>query len=127
LIELKKSTGKEGGKVLAEKREAERKVLTYYLKIYNKNNDELLGRLGDISRKGFLLISDNKLPVEEKYDLKLELPDTFPDADHLEFQAKSVWSKQDVNPDFFAAGFRFTRISPGSKKIIDELVDLLGL
>lgn len=112
---------------MAEKREAERKVLTYYFKVFHKNNDELLGRLGDISRKGFLLISDDKIPNGKKFDLKLELPDTFPDADQIEFQAKSVWSKQDVNPDFFAAGFRFTRISPGSKKIIEELMDILGL
>lgn len=112
---------------MAQKRELERKALVYYLKIFEQDSDELLGRLGDITEKGFLLISDKGLPVEKEFDLRMKLPDTFPDEDEIEFTAESVWSQKDVNPDFYATGFKITGISAEAKQTISELIDLIGL
>lgn len=112
---------------MAQKRELERKALVYYLKIFEQDSDELLGRLGDITEKGFLLISDKGLPVEKEFDLRMKLPDTYPDEDEIEFIAESVWSQKDVNPDFYATGFKITGISSEAKQTISELIDLIGL
>ena len=95
-----------------EKRNFKRWQLIFYLRVFDQDTGSLLGHIVDISESGMMLISDQPLPVDQPFRLYLEAPrDTGP-RQRIEFEAHSLWSKNDINPDFYDTGLRITRLTP---------------
>jgi c-di-GMP-binding flagellar brake protein YcgR len=105
-----------------EKRKLQRRKLIYYLQVLNRQNDELLGRLVDITTEGLMLISDQPIPTPKVFPLKMLLPAQNKPSREIRCDAKAVWSKRDVNPDLYATGFQFVDVSPRDVQSIENLV-----
>ena len=107
---------------MPDQRKLKRRQLIYYLKVLDRETDNPVGRLVDITGQGFMLISSDPLPVHLEYGLKMHLPAEMASKDHIEFTALSLWCKKDINPDFFDTGFRFKDITPDDLRIINDLI-----
>ena len=107
---------------MLEKRKLKRRQLIYYLKVMDGNTNELLGRLADITTEGIMLISEKAIETERPFSLQLILPTGMRGGKKIDIEAKSLWSKRDVNPDLIDTGFRFIKISPEDLETIDELI-----
>jgi hypothetical protein len=44
----------------------------------------------------------------------------------LNFEAKSVWCRLDIDPNFYNTGFQLAEISDEGKKIIGQIVEDYG-
>lgn len=106
-----------------EMRQVERMHLVFYLRVFDGMGSKVLGHIVDISSKGVMLISDNPIPVNESFRLRMRLPAEIANKDELIFNATSRWCKQDVNPDFYITGFEIYDVDEDVAKYILCLID----
>jgi hypothetical protein len=105
-----------------ELREVNRRYLVFYLRIYDGLTARILGHLVDLSEKGMLLISDNPIPVNEEYRLRMRLPTQIKEQNEIVFAATSRWCKSDANPDFYLAGFQMHNLDASAGELIATLL-----
>lgn len=95
---------------MADKRFLKRRKSLFYLKLEDYVTGEEIGRLVDITDQGFKLFTKNPVPVGREMVLTLELPETFEGQEKLLFSAVALYNKNDVNPDYYSAGFEFKEL-----------------
>ncbi len=105
-----------------EMREVNRRYLVFYLRIYDGMSSKILGHLVDISAKGMMLISDNPIPVNENYRMRMRLPTQMKEKSEIMFDATSRWCKSDANPDFFLAGFQMHDLEQSNRDLVLTLI-----
>ncbi|MCE1255721.1 MAG: PilZ domain-containing protein [Anaerolineae bacterium] len=111
---------------MENKRKLKRRHLIYYLRVFDQTNSQLVGHLVDITQEGLMLISEQPLNINETYHFRMILPSEILSKVELTFTATVVWSKKDVNPDFFATGFSLGDISTEDVMIIESLIHRYG-
>jgi len=105
------------------KRSVPRRHLIYYLRVFDVETNSLLGNLVDISTKGMMIVSDQRVESGKKYRLKMVLPDTVDGRKEVEFDAESRWCQNDTNEDFFDTGFELMNPQPEFLDAVDRLVE----
>jgi len=78
----------------------------------------------NIGLDGFCLCSTEKLPDEAAITCKILFPPPF-DETMLEAEAKLVWQrgKRGGADPLWYHGFRFTRLDPASRKLIEQVLE----
>lgn len=113
------------GSTGVENRKHKRWYLVMYLRVYRQDTQELLGHIVDISREGVRLVSDKPIPLNQTFQLWVDVPKENGARQRLELEVESLWSGRDVNPDFYDTGFRIQNINTQAllqlKLLIDEL------
>ncbi|MFH1062606.1 MAG: PilZ domain-containing protein [Candidatus Omnitrophota bacterium] len=107
-------------------RKIKRRHLIYYLRVYDAAKGPLLGHIADISTDGVMIISELSIPIATDFTLKMIMPRELEGTKELIFQARSLWSKKDVNPDFYANGFKIQAINSADAELIEYLIDEFG-
>ena len=103
-----------------------RQHLFFYLEVYNDETDELLARLVDISADGMKLISQQKVPENKTFRLRMKLPEVYYNKKTLIVEATSLWSRKDINPDFYVVGMKVKNLSLEAFNTISELIAKAG-
>jgi hypothetical protein len=111
---------------MSDRRTLHRRHLIYYLKVFDKTTDELLGHLVDITEEGLMIVSENCVDPGKVIKLKMSLPREIEDKEEIEFKAQSMWCRKDVNPSLFGVGFKFEYVDVLSRQIIFELIHEFG-
>ena len=113
----------QGGERPKEMRKVERRHLVFYLRVFDGMGSKVIGHIVDISPQGLMLISDNPVPVNEDYRLRMRLPAEIVDRDEIVINATSRWCRQDENPDFYITGFQIHNLTADVEKYISCLID----
>jgi hypothetical protein len=114
------------GDPMTKSRVLKRRHLIYYLEVHDVESGNLLGHLVDITTRGIKLVSKEKIPLNRTYILQLQLPAGYFKESEIHFEGKTLWSSNDVNPDFFDTGFEVTSLSLEERKILRKLIEELG-
>ena len=109
-----------------ELRSLKRRHLIYYLEVYDDDTGELLGNLVDITTEGLKLVSKKPLEAKKVFNMRMHLPEGYFAETVLHFQGKSLWSSNDVNPDFYDTGFNAPDLDSKVKNMIMTLIALIG-
>jgi len=67
-----------------------------------------------------------KIELNQTFILKLMLPEGYFQEREIHFEGKSLWSSNDINPDFFDTGFEVTSLSTEERKIIRKMIEQIG-
>ena len=67
-----------------KRRKHERKHLNVYLKVFNRDTDQLVGRLCDITPEGFMHISEQPIGTDISLSLRVEFPEDVDGQKHLD-------------------------------------------
>lgn len=110
---------------MEEKRQGMRRTIFYYLTLLHRETREDIGKLGDISESGILVITDDadklssgKIPVD--IVLPVALRET---QEVLSVDIEARWTRRDSNPDYYLIGCEMIS-APEQQKLIDELIDM---
>ena len=109
-----------------ERREVKRRHLFFHLRVFDRDSGEKLGHLVDITSDGVMLISETPIKTDIIYKLKMKLPAEVLGVEQLNFTAKSMWCKKDVNPDFYDTGFQITEASREHLAVVEKLIEEYG-
>ncbi len=110
-------------KLRREMRRVERRHLVFYLRVFDGMSTKVLGHIVNISANGAMLISDNPIPVDTSFRLRMRLPARGANKDEIIFNATSRWCRQDVNPDFFISGIQMYDVDEEVSRYILCLMD----
>ncbi len=111
---------------MTEKRKDPRRHLVYYLSVVDEDTGQPLGRLGDLSHEGLLLLTSTPPERWRTYRLRVLPPADLQEGAPFVISAQCMWTRPDVNPDLGLAGFRFALADANTKKVIRGLMDEFG-
>ncbi len=106
-----------------ESRIMKRRQLVYYLKLYDEESGELVGNVVDITTRGCKIISEEPLPEEKAMALRLDLPEGLYSLKTIVMKGKTLWSRPDVNPEFYVTGFEVPRLGAEERKVVRQLIE----
>ena len=109
-----------------DQRKYPRRHLVYYLEVVDLQTGEVIGRLVDITLVGMMIISAKGFPEHQPITLRINLPEEFTEADHIDLKCESIWCHKDVNPDNYATGFRFETPALETDNLINRVVRQFG-
>ncbi|MGD8710849.1 MAG: PilZ domain-containing protein [Ectothiorhodospiraceae bacterium] len=107
---------------MVERRRQNRTILGDFYRIYDHDTGELIGRIVNLSRYGFLTIGD--IPVEERRDLRVELvyADQQGRERRIPMRVECVWCRQSQYSDEYGGGFQIREIGEFDAIQVDRLV-----
>jgi hypothetical protein len=114
------------GFLMENKRRLKRRHLIYYLRVFDQKSGQLVGHLVDITKEGMMLISEQALEPEKQYQFRMMLPTEILSKAEVMFTGTVIWSKKDVNPDFYASGFKLDSVATEDVVIIESLIHRYG-
>jgi hypothetical protein len=109
-----------------EKRRLKRRHLIYYLRLFDRKTQQIIGHLVDITTDGIMVISENMIHENEIFELNMALPTDVVGKKDLNFMAKSIWCRKDINPDFYNTGFTLIDVKPEDVMIVERLITEFG-
>lgn len=111
---------------MQERRKLKRRYLMFYSRIFDRKDGSLIGYLSDITIEGMMIISEATLETGVTHKLRMDLPEDIFGTGHLDFEAYCIWSHQDVNPNFFIAGFKLDELKEEEKEIVERIIESYG-
>ena len=111
---------------MKEKRQHRRRHLAYYLMVFDRDADELMGYLVDISSIGIQLIGSEAVPVGQDYHLRLIFPAKLAGARQLDVDVRSIWCREDIKPGYAHSGFELVNLDQSNVDILELLIDEFG-
>jgi hypothetical protein len=107
-------------------RKLKRRHLVVYLKVYDRDSNEVLGNLVDITTEGLMLIADEPFDLEQSFRLRLDLGEHREKSRFVDLDAVSKWTARDVNPSLYCTGFEFDDPSPQAAQAIRSIIQEIG-
>ena len=107
---------------MTENRKMKRWHVIYYLRIFEQDAGSLLGHLVDITTEGIKMVSENPVPIKRDFRLKMDVPLEGKKTEEVFFDARSLWTEKDTNPDFYATGFHLEKPNMKTIKVIQALI-----
>jgi hypothetical protein len=112
---------------MKKQRKYERKNLSQLLKVYDRSNDQFLGRLGNITPGGIMVFSESLIGTDMHMQLRIVFPHAVEGKEYLDVVARSVWIKRGAVPDYFDTGFELLEESVQHKNYIEKLIQEFGV
>jgi len=110
-----------------ERRKRHRRKFSYYMRVLDEATGEPLGHLSDISAGGFKLDSQEALPLNAGYQLRIDLPPEIANKNYMTFEARSRWCRLDpLDHVSFNAGFQIVNMTPGDFEIYSRMFERYG-
>ena len=111
---------KTGGRRLA------RRNLIYHLEVFDEDSGELVGRLVDITTEGVKLVASSPIAPDRHFRLRMQLPAEYFARSHWCFEATSLWTTRDINPDLHITGFRLVKLDEEAQELVSGLIELFS-
>jgi hypothetical protein len=105
---------------MLNRRKISRNHLYEFFKAVDRNTNQLIGHLTDISIDGINLITNQKIEPHKVYEIKVLFPE-YMKYETLSLDAKSIWCKTELPDYVFHAGFQIQKISPQDKEVIESV------
>lgn len=103
-----------------ERRSATRKPTTVPVEVFNSISGEGIGRLGNLSRNGMMLICHRPLRDDALYQLRFRLPDSRGSGDEIETGVHTMWTEQAATNGYQWSGLRIISISSAAAALLDR-------
>ncbi len=117
---------------MQERRQYKREILALYLHVFNTDSGKVLGYLGDVSTRGLMLISEERIETGQELPLGIRLEKLEADllyengeAEHIRCRGQSRWNST-LKLDLYGTGFMFLDISEQASAAIQKLVKKVG-
>ena len=111
---------------MEDRRRLSRRHILFYSRVFDRKSGVFLGYLGNMNEGGLMIISEDPIDINQDFLLRIDLPEDIYSMSVLNFDARSVWCKLDVDPNFYNTGFQLDNVSDESKDIIAQIIDDYG-
>lgn len=109
---------------MKNKRKAHRKKTKEFIEIHDRETDEFIGKLLDLSTKGMMILAMRSMITQTIYEIRIDLPKPIKGKHHLTFDAECVWCcESTISKMTYNAGFQITEIHSVEIKTLQLLLD----
>jgi hypothetical protein len=110
-----------------ERRRKNRRLLTYFSRVLDRNNGRLLGYLVDMTSDGVMIVGNIPLRINSNFQLRIDLPENYAEKEQLDFEAKAIWNMPDPDPELFRTGLELIGVNQSDRTILERLIVEYGL
>ncbi len=103
-------------------RRAQRKSISGVMLVENSLNGASLGRIGNLSSTGLMLIAPRRLRENALYQVRFDLPGADGRAHAVEIGVHEQWTSAAVTPGQFWIGLRIIDIGNAEQALLDAWV-----
>ncbi len=107
-----------------EQRELRRCYLAATMEVYDDERDELIGHLVDMSSRGFKVVGRQPVDRGRRLRVRLKMPPPGPIEWELRCEARSCWSRPEVDSDYHGTGFVLGQMDDQTLDLVLGLVNL---
>lgn len=100
-----------------------RDVVDQYLPVVDRDTDELVGYLTDVTVDGGMLQSEEPIEENRTFNLRMQLDEQIQGSNHIDVEAESKWCRKERNAVFHNSGFEFREVSDDNQARIAELAE----
>jgi len=105
-------------------RSTNRRKMFYYLEAKDAECHTILGRIGDVSENGLLMLTEMPLELHSRYRIEIQLPESLSiDQKTLTVSIAVRWIKPDHNPAISCAGCQIVDPGEQGQDIIQSLIE----
>jgi len=108
---------------MSEQRRAKRKPPSEAIEVVNAMTGTVIGRIGNLSIDGMMLIASEPLRDDALYQFMFSLPDARGDRAAIELGMHEQWSEPANTPGQYWAGFRLIDISDRDAELLRAWVE----
>lgn len=109
---------------MSERRRIQRKSISYYMRVMDANENQMIGHLADINLTGLRMDSQMPIKVTKEFMLRLYTTSDVADKDYIDFGARAKWCNIDpVDPGVYDIGFEIIKIAQHDAEIIKHIMD----
>jgi hypothetical protein len=112
--------------MIDEFRRARRRKVSDTILVTDAMTDTVVGRIGNLSETGMLLIADSPLNDDALYQLRFPLRDRAGKETTLEFGAHQLWQEDAGAPGLHWIGLRFIAIPDDQADRLQQWIDAPG-
>ena len=112
--------------MIDEFRRAPRRKVSATIIVVDAMTERAVGRIGNISETGMLLIAEQPLNEDALYQLRFPLPDASGQDVQCEFGAHQLWQEEAGTPGHFWVGLRFIAIPDAQVKDLQRWINAPG-
>jgi len=105
-----------------ERRHEKRTAVYSDIDVINKDYDEKIGALADISPKGLRIEGDEQIEVDAYLNLQLRLPEKIFGKRTISLVGRCVWSQRNTDADGWSSGFEFFEVPQDDRSAIIGLI-----
>ncbi|WP_369943381.1 PilZ domain-containing protein [Xanthomonas medicagonis] len=106
----------------AEARRSPRRQVPDMVPVLDVMEDAVVGRLGNLSEHGMLLLASAPLHEDALYQLRFAMPQLGGDT-QIDVGVHLLWSERAHAPGQAWAGFRFLTISPAHRELLRQWIN----
>jgi hypothetical protein len=110
----------------SEYRRAKRRQANHSIEVIDTMTDEVIGRIGNLSETGMLMVANRQLANDALYQLRFQLLDGIGTGPIVEIGAHELWSDDAAAPGQVWTGLRFIDLSLKDLQHIREWVEAPG-
>ncbi len=104
-------------------RQRERMHVVAYLKVRERETDQTMGRVVDITSQGMRLCSRHPLQPGSHTAFKVTLPSMDGAGAEIDFLAEVIWCNQATLPGYFDAGVQLQGLSINEEEAIECFIE----
>lgn len=106
----------------SEQRRARRKSVEGVVQVTNAMTGAPMGRIGNVSVDGMMMIAASKLPEDALYQVVFQIPDEAGRPTALEVGLHEQWAEPAAAGQYWA-GFRIIDIAPRDQELLRAWID----
>jgi hypothetical protein len=108
--------------MIAEARRSPRRQVPDMVPVLDMMEDAVVGRLGNLSENGMLLLASAPLHEDALYQLRFALPQHGREV-QIDVGVHLLWSERANAPGQAWAGFRFLTIAPAHRELLRQWIN----
>jgi len=90
--------------------------------VHERSTNKTLGRIGNISSEGILLLTDEEISRGKLLELVIPLPREMRGQTEVEFNAQVMWAKPVETTGQWGCGLAFRHVTQEEMEIFEELI-----
>lgn len=110
--------------MINETRRAPRRQVPEVVLVQDQMTEATIGRLGNVSESGMLLIAAVELSDDALYQLRFPISDQSGREQQIDVGVHLLWSEQANAPGQYWAGFRFLTISREHRELLRQWLEI---
>lgn len=109
---------------MTERRKIKRRSISYYMRIVDASEKQMIGHLADITLTGLRMDSQEPIKVPKEFLLRIYTTPDVADKDYIEFGALTRWCRMDpIDLGIYDIGFEIIKIAPRDAEIVKNIMD----
>lgn len=109
-----------------EFRRAKRRQAATVVQVVDCMTEQVIGRIGNLSETGMLMIANNSGRDDALYQLRFQLVDNHGRAFTIDVGAHQLWSDLTMPPSTYWTGYRFIDLGPDDAEHLRTWVEQPG-